>query len=79
MNINVTIEDIANGKRRSITCCPIALACKRRFKTNDVEVDYDSIRVGDRIFVPIEEFQSAFDERGQNAVKPSRFALEELQ
>jgi hypothetical protein len=77
MNISITKGDIANGKRKSKTCCPVALACKRRFGTDDVEVDYDSIRINGRHYFPIEEFQAAFDAIGPSAVHPSHFVLEE--
>lgn len=78
MNISVTKGDIANGKRRSLTRCPIALATKRRAKTDVVTVDYESICVNGRHYHPIETFQSAFDEGGARAVKPSHFKLEAL-
>jgi hypothetical protein len=78
MNIMVTKADIANGRRMSTSCCPIALACKRRFKTDDVEVDYDAIRVGDRFYETIEYFLSEFDAHGASGVRPARFALEEM-
>ena len=38
MKINVTEEDIKNGQPQNIQCCPIALALKRTFKTDMVEV-----------------------------------------
>lgn len=76
MNISVTKNDIANGKRRSFTRCPIALACKRRAKTDGVDVNFQEIRIGDRFFYPVEEFMSDFD--SGRPVKPSRFTLEEF-
>ena len=77
MNITVTKKDIANGKRRSITDCPIALACKRRCKTESVQVDCDYIIVNGARYLPVEDFQSAFDDGGPDAVRPSRFTLEQ--
>jgi len=38
MKINVTKEDIKNGQPQNIQCCPIALALRRTFKTDMVEV-----------------------------------------
>ena len=38
MKINVTEEDIKNGQPQNIQCCPIALALRRTFKTDMVEV-----------------------------------------
>ncbi len=41
MKINVTEEDIENGQPGNIQCCAIALALKRTFKTDMVEVKKD--------------------------------------
>lgn len=76
MNISVTAQDITNGRRYSLTHCPIALAIKRRLKGAHVEVDYCAIVIDDKKFCPVEQFQSDFD--AGRPVKPSRFALEEL-
>jgi len=36
--VKVTKKDIKNGQPQNIQCCPIALALKRTFKTDMVEV-----------------------------------------
>ena len=41
MKINVTKKDIKNGQPENIKCCAIALALRRTFKTNMVEVKKD--------------------------------------
>ena len=38
MKINITKKDIEQGQPENIKCCPIALALKRTFKTDMVEV-----------------------------------------
>jgi hypothetical protein len=40
IKIQVTEEDIKNGKQRDSTCCPVALACKRAVNKNWAEVFY---------------------------------------
>ena len=41
MKINITKKDIEQGQPENIKCCPIALALKRTFKTDMVEVTKD--------------------------------------
>jgi len=41
MEINITKKDIEQGQPENIKCCPIALALRRTFKTDMVEVKKD--------------------------------------
>ena len=86
-NIWYVEEDIKNGQPQNIQCCPIALALKRTFKTDMVEVkkndennevilqvddnEYDKDYVSN--FNDIVSFVNEYD-RGQ-AVEPFTFEI----
>ena len=76
--VAVTHKDIAFGLPEHMCECPIALALKRRYDGADIEVDYESVRVGTRAPIPIsaqmEHWMMKFD-RG-DAVKPTTFFLD---
>lgn len=44
--LEVTQEDIDNGKRRNCSLCPIALALMRKFNLDPSEDSLDAARVG---------------------------------
>lgn len=50
LKIQVTEEDIINGKQESQTSCPIARAIKRTFVGQHVSVDTEAIEIGDFVF-----------------------------
>lgn len=76
ITITVTSEDIANGKRRYFTACPIALACKRAGLKRIRVLDY-AIRYGfsgiEGLKPKVKAFVHKFDEG--EPVKPFSFCL----
>lgn len=84
MKIKVTKADIKNGKRKSASSCPIALAVKRATKQKLVVVDeeyigfgkssrsYTEYKIPDKASV----FIATFDDGDK--VKPFSFALEKI-
>lgn len=76
--VYVTKADIKNGGRCSATGCPVALALKRRFKTNHVEVSHMSFSIGNQWFKRpenVEEFVTTMDREGKSKVRPIRFKV----
>jgi len=74
--INVTREDIQKGRRGVCSSCPIALALRRAFSTDKVDVDSFFLTIGFSAYMtPLiaVEFMAAFD-RGE-AVEPISFSL----
>lgn len=45
VEIEVTADDIANGKRQDERCCPIALACRRTLKLKESDNVYVSGKI----------------------------------
>lgn len=75
--ITVTQEDITNGFPGSYTSCPVALALRRVFPEEGVDVDSDSLIIGDREVETSEAvggFMEEFDEG--SPVEPFTFTLE---
>lgn len=65
IHIEVTIDDILQGLPNNEQRCPIALACGRKFNTDDVSVTIDTIIIDDNIYrTPdiAQDFINAFDE-----------------
>tara|TARA_R100000908_G_C3696055_1_gene108424 strand:- start:435 stop:704 length:270 start_codon:yes stop_codon:yes gene_type:complete len=60
MKIKVTKEDIKKGRKENIKYCPIALALKRNFKTDMVEVSQD--HETDQIILQIDDDQYDYDQ-----------------
>lgn len=82
MKIQVTREDIENGKRCSATQCPAALALMRALKLDRIIVRLDSIATpsGGRMWrfdTPpvLRDFIHAFDD-GDGTAKPIEFELD---
>ena len=46
MKVNVSQKDIDKGQAENIMCCAVALALRRTFKTDCVEVQCDNIENG---------------------------------
>ena len=72
--IQVTKEDIKNGIRNDTCSCPIALACKKALKTNEIDVGETKLYVQNcRYNIPkkVQNFISCFD-TGKK-VKPFSF------
>ena len=48
VTIQVTQDDISNGKREDNSCCPIALACRRHFNLehdDQIEVELNDVKI----------------------------------
>lgn len=84
IRVEVTAEDIANGRRYHASACPVALACKRVFPSdsepyvNGLNVSFG--RWGERrsVVVPgsVLEFINRFDAPKPLPVKPFSFDLD---
>lgn len=79
LEVNVTAEDIAGGKRCSNQCCPIALALSRVLGANDVCVGAwsamsPSANFCERLPDVVQQFIKAYD-RGES-VEPMSFVVE---
>ncbi len=70
-------KDIQNGIRYEEASCPIALALKRKFKTDNVEVYGPSEIIIDNVYYydddAVGKFISNFDRR--LTVKPTKFTI----
>jgi hypothetical protein len=87
VKVDVTAEDIMQGRRKSLCWCPIALAASRALETH-VDVGKATAQVwdplhevwgeGPRARLPQEaqQFIRDFDLHGQYAVSPLSFELE---
>ncbi len=73
----VSKKDIKNGERGEATSCPIALALKRKFKTENVSVGgSDDITINNILFTDgqrVSEFVRDFDNGAD--VSPTRLTL----
>jgi hypothetical protein len=50
MRIRVTDNHIGKGERRSIFCCPIALAIKKRIGMRNISVGIHQVRIEGKLF-----------------------------
>jgi hypothetical protein len=73
IKIEVTADDIANGKRGDSTCCPIALACLRIIHKDWFEVFQEYLNIEEPVPTVIKEFILAFDRKKD--VQPFTFEL----
>lgn len=75
--IVITSNDINNGECNNGNHCPIALSAKRAFKTDDIEVYTEKIRIKDyyyRLPKRAKEFILEFDSEPYS-VMPFNFSL----
>lgn len=75
--IVVTQKDIDNGERRNPCRCPVALSLRRR-TSQHVEVDFESVRLGNHGGFPVtkkmEIWMSEFD--AGEPVQPTAFFVD---
>lgn len=75
--VSVSKGDIHYGRAGEPTCCPIALAIKRKTK-GAVSVGYETVRIGAVSYGLPESakmFIQGFDNNGKDYVSPFRFQL----
>ena len=74
--VDVTSQDIKRGKRKYISCCPIALALKRSLPGKRIAVGSDITFIGDGL-ATLPKQARTFIERFDNSesVKPFKFKL----
>ena len=80
MKFYIGKNDIKNGKRGDAYDCPIALAVKRKLKTDNVRVNFWSITInGTKYTAPrnAKEFIYNFDAR--NKVKPTTINIKNVE
>lgn len=86
--LEVTTEDIANGKPSDPRSCPVALAAQRLLGVVFVSVEWsDAVRVNGRKYVLVSDgtdsnpntFLFRFDAIGPGAVYPTTFILQDFE
>ena len=78
MKVDVTEEDLRAGIAGNRCYCPVARALKRAFSTENVNVNYNNIRVVDKLYASppeVQAFVRNYDNLGGETPKPFSFEV----